>query len=95
MKNIPKKTQVQKGSVAMKKPDKAHGESSSAHKITVGADEFCPNCMEWQAYDEVTGKCVVCGRIIKRIGERRKIIDEYDLKDFTHESDEPQEIGEF
>jgi hypothetical protein len=95
MKDKPTKAHEKKGSVAMKKPDKKTGESSSEHKITVGADEFCPNCMEWRAYDEITGKCVVCGRVIKRIGERRKITDEYDLKDFAHENDEPQETGEF
>ena len=95
MKSKPKKTQEKKGIVILEKPDKKSGESSFGHKITVGADEFCPNCMEWRAYDETTGKCVVCGRIIKRIGERRKITDEYDLKDFAHENDEPQETEEF
>jgi hypothetical protein len=51
--------------------------------------------MEWRAYDEMTGKCKVCGCIIKKIGETRKITDEYDLKDFSNEHDEPQETGEF
>jgi hypothetical protein len=95
MKDKPKKTQEKKGIGAMEKLNKKSGECSSGQKIMVGADEFCPNCMEWRAYDEITGKCVVCGRIIKRIGERRKITDEYDLKDFAHENDESQETGEF
>jgi len=61
----------------------------------VGEDEFCPTCMEWRSFDELTGKCKVCGRIIKKTGEKRKITDEYDLKDFSNEHDEPQETGEF
>jgi hypothetical protein len=64
-------------------------------KIMVGEDEFCPSCMEWRAYDEVTGKCKVCGRIIKKIGYARKITDEFDLKDFGNDHDEPQETEEF
>jgi hypothetical protein len=64
-------------------------------KVTVGEDEFCPTCMEWRAYDEITGKCKVCGRIIKRIGDARKITDEYDLKDFGNDHDELQETEEF
>lgn len=68
---------------------------ATVQKITVGVDEFCPNCMEWRAYDELTGRCSVCGRVIKKIGERKKITDEYDLKDFANEHDEPQETGEF
>jgi len=51
--------------------------------------------MEWRSYDETTGKCKVCGRLIKKIGETKKITDEYDLKDFSNEHDEPQETGEF
>ena len=95
MKNSSKKTQANKDTVALEKPDKTRRESSSTNKITVGADEFCPTCMEWRTYDEVTEKCVVCGCRIKRISERRKITDEYDLRDFAHESDEPPETGEF
>ena len=68
---------------------------TTVQKVMVGEDEFCPTCMEWRAYDEITGKCKVCGRIIKKIGEARKITDEYDLKDFSNEHDEPQETGEF
>jgi len=67
----------------------------SVEKVMVGKDEFCPTCMEWRPYDETTGKCKVCRRIIKKIGETRKITDEYDLKDFSNEHDEPQETGEF
>jgi hypothetical protein len=67
----------------------------SVQKVMVGEDEFCPTCMEWRSYDEATGKCKVCGRLIKKIGETRKITDEYDLKDFSNEHDEPQETGEF
>lgn len=67
----------------------------SIKKVMVGEDEFCPTCMEWRSFDELTGKCKVCGRIIKKIGEKRKITDEYDLKDFSNEHDEPQETSEF
>jgi ribosomal protein L32 len=68
----------------------------SASKITVGEDEFCPTCMEWRAYDEVTGKCKVCGRQIKKVGSRsRAITDEYDLKDFTVEHDDQQDTNEY
>jgi hypothetical protein len=67
----------------------------AVQKIMVGEDEFCPTCMEWRAYDEVTGKCKVCGRIIKKIGYARKITDEFDLKDFGNDHDEPQETEEF
>jgi hypothetical protein len=64
-------------------------------KVTVGEDEFCPTCMEWRAFDETTGKCVVCGRHIKKGGARSKVInEEYDLKDFANEHDEQQETGD-
>lgn len=64
-------------------------------KVMVGADEFCPTCMEWRAYDDVTGKCMVCGCRIKKAGARsRTITEEYDLKDFTNENDEQQDTGE-
>lgn len=69
--------------------------TEKVEKVIVGEDEFCPTCMEWRTFDEVTGKCSVCGRVIKKVGERRKITDEYDLKDFAGEHDEPQETGEF
>ena len=67
---------------------------TTVQKVMVGEDEFCPTCMEWRPYDETTGKCKVCGRLIKKIGETRKITDEYDLKDFTIEHDEQQDTGE-
>jgi len=67
----------------------------AVQKIMVGEDEFCPTCMEWRAYDEVTGKCKVCGRIIKKMGYARKITDEFDLKDFRNDHDEPQETEDF
>jgi len=64
-------------------------------KVTVGEDEFCPTCMEWRQFDELTGKCKVCGRHIKKVGPRsRTITEEYDLKDFTVEHDEQQDPNE-
>jgi len=68
--------------------------NTTVQKVIVGEDEFCPTCMEWRAFDEISGKCKVCGRIIKKIGDTRKITDEYDLKDFTIEHDEQQDTGE-
>lgn len=94
MKSRAKKTHMKKPKTQKKKPKKERT-ASKAQKIIVGVDEFCPTCMEWRSYDEFTGRCLVCGRIIKKIGETRKIIDEYDLKDFANEHDEPQETGEF
>lgn len=94
MKSKAKKTLKNMQMVKGKKPEKG-SMAVKMQKITVGVDEFCPNCMEWRPYDEVTGRCSVCGRIIKKIGETRKITDEYDLKDFANEHDEPQETGEF
>lgn len=94
MKPKGKKTLKNKQVVHRKTPKKG-GMTVKVQKITVGVDEFCPNCMEWRPYDELTGRCSVCGRIIKKIGEARKITDEYDLKDFSNEHDEPQETGEF
>jgi len=67
----------------------------TVQKVMVGEDEFCPTCMEWRAYDELTGKCIVCGCFIKKIGDKTKITDEYDLKDFTNDHDEPHETEEF
>lgn len=72
-----------------------HFIQKKVEKVIVGEDEFCPTCMEWRPFDEITGKCRICGRVIKKLGERRKITDEYDLKDFAGEHDEPQETGEF
>jgi len=69
--------------------------SRSVRKIMVGEDEFCPTCMEWRAFDEATGKCLVCGCLIKKVGGVRKISDEYDLKDFTNDHDEPPDTDEF
>ncbi len=94
MKNKTKKILKKKPKNRGKKPEKGEV-TTTMQKITVGVDEFCPNCMEWRAYDELTGRCSVCCRVIKKIGERRKITDEYDLKDFANEHDEPQETGEF
>jgi hypothetical protein len=69
--------------------------SASSQKVMVGEDEFCPTCMEWRSFDELTGRCKVCGHIIKKKGEARKITDEFDLKDFSNEHEEPSESGEF
>jgi hypothetical protein len=64
-------------------------------KVTVGEDEFCPTCMEWRSYDE-HGRCVVCGHVIKKMsGERKKITDEFDLKDFADDHEEQQDTNEF
>ncbi|MBN1861244.1 MAG: hypothetical protein JW840_07270 [Candidatus Thermoplasmatota archaeon] len=88
-----------KGKTTKKTPKKSSKinaqHTEKAEKVIVGEDEFCPTCMEWRTFDEITGKCTVCGRVIKKVGERRKITDEYDLKDFVGEHDEPQESGEF
>jgi hypothetical protein len=86
------KKKTLKKSAPVKKTKKS---STTVQKVMVGEDEFCPTCMEWRSFDELTGKCKVCGRIIKKTGERRKITDEYDLKDFSNEHDEPQETNEF
>ncbi len=85
-----KKRSVKSSSSKTKKEN-----TMSVQKVLVGEDEFCPTCMEWRPFDEITGKCKVCGRIIKKIGETRKITDEFDLKDFSNEHDEPAESGEF
>jgi len=81
------------------KPTITKGKKSkvtSDKKVIVGEDEFCPTCMEWRAYDEVTGKCKVCGRQIKKTGARSRPTDEeYDLKDFTVEHDEQQDQGDY
>jgi hypothetical protein len=87
-----------KKKIIKKKLVKKPGEKKqvkSLRKVTVGEDEFCPTCMEWRPYDELTGKCTVCGHIIKKPKESRKITEEYDLKDFTIEHDEQQDTGEF
>ena len=89
------KTEVKKKSITSSKSKIKKKIHAPIQKVIVGEDEFCPTCMEWRAFDEVSGKCSVCGRIIKRVGEKKKITDEYDLKDFSNEHDEPQETGEF
>jgi hypothetical protein len=69
-------------------------DNKPVRKMTVGEDEFCSTCMEWRAFDELTGKCCVCGHIIKKINRMRTVTDEYDLKDFTIEHDEQQDTNE-
>ena len=69
---------------------------STGKKVIVGEDEFCPTCMEWRGYDEATGKCMVCGSLIKKTSIRSRIItEEYDLKDFSDEQDESQDTVEY
>jgi hypothetical protein len=88
------KTAVKKRVIKSTKKSVKKDTRTSVQKVMVGEDEFCPTCMEWRAFDEISGKCKVCGRIIKKIGHTRKITDEYDLKDFTIEHDEQQDTGE-
>jgi hypothetical protein len=92
LKKKPLKNKTIKKKRVKKSRKKAH--VNPLKRITVGEDEFCPTCMEWRPYDELTGKCTVCGRIIKKPKEPRKTTEEYDLKDFTIEHDEQQETGE-
>ena len=89
------KTSVKKKPIISTKKMVKKNMNTTVQKVIVGEDEFCPTCMEWRAYDEISGKCKVCGRIIKKIGDTRKITDEYDLKDFSNEHDEPADSGEF
>jgi len=89
------KTAVKKRVIKSTKKSAKKDNHTTVQKVMVGEDEFCPTCMEWRAFDEISGKCKVCGRIIKKIGDTRKITDEYDLKDFTNDHDEPQETEEF
>ena len=89
------KPTIKKKPIISKKEIVKKNMNTTVQKVIVGEDEFCPTCMEWRAFDEISGKCKVCGRIIKKIGGTRKITDEYDLKDFSNEHDEPQETGEF
>ena len=88
------KTIIKKRPIISKKKKEKKGIYTTGQKVIVGEDEFCPTCMEWRAFDEISGKCKVCGRIIKKVGDARKITDEYDLKDFTIEHDEQQETPE-
>lgn len=55
-------------------------------KITVGNDEFCSNCMEWQEYDD-EGKCKVCGRYIKKTKNKSETAkyDDYGIDSDTFE----------
>jgi hypothetical protein len=89
------KTIVKKRSIKSTKKRVKKDIHTTVQKVIVGEDEFCPTCMEWRAYDEGTGKCIVCGREIKKAGARsRTITEEYDLKDFTNEHDEQQDTEE-
>ena len=88
------KPTIKKKPIISKKEIVKKNMNTTVQKVIVGEDEFCPTCMEWRAFDEISGKCKVCGRIIKKIGDTRKITDEYDLKDFTIEHDEQQETPE-
>jgi hypothetical protein len=88
------KTTIKKRPIKSTKKREKKDIHTTVQKVMVGEDEFCPTCMEWRAYDEISGKCKVCGRIIKKIGDTRKITDEYDLKDFTIEHDDQQDTGE-
>jgi hypothetical protein len=86
---------IKKSPVTKKKKELKKPLETSGTKVVVGEDEFCPTCMEWRAYDEATGKCVVCGRLIRKTAKRSgPITEEYDLKDFTVEHDESQDTGE-
>ncbi len=79
-----------------KKKSKKKLQKKIKSKVVVGEDEFCPKCMEWRAYDETTGKCKVCGRQIKKVDSRSRVVsEEYDLKDFTVEHDEQQDNNEY
>jgi hypothetical protein len=89
------KTGLKKAVVKSSKSKVSKKICKTTQKVMVGEDEFCPTCMEWRPYDEITGKCKICGCLIKKIGETRKITDEYDLKDFSNEHDEPQDTSEF
>ena len=93
-----KKKVVETNKVRPKKKQKTLVKTTmkpTEQKVKVGEDEFCPTCMEWRAFDEATGKCVVCGRHIRKAGRRSPTItEEYDLKDFTIEHDEQPENPE-
>ena len=88
------KPTIKKKPIISKKEIVKKNMNTTVQKVIVGEDEICHKCMEWRAFDEISGKCKVCGRIIKKIGDTRKITDEYDLKDFTIEHDEQQDTGE-
>jgi hypothetical protein len=88
------KTTVKKRVIKSTKKIEKKESPGTVQKVMVGEDEFCPTCMEWRAFDEISGRCKVCGRIIKKIGDIRKITDEFDLKDFTIEHDDQQDTGE-
>jgi len=62
-----------------------------ASKIAVGADEFCPKCMEWREFDD-EGRCRVCGKAIRKGSKNEtSVSEEYDLTDFSSESGEEQQ----
>ncbi len=67
-----KKTIVKKALVKSSKSKVSKKVGPTVQKVMVGEDEFCPTCMEWRSFDELTGKCKVCGRIIKKTGEKQK-----------------------
>jgi len=85
-------TTIKKRSIKSRKKKEKKDIHPTVKKVLVGQDEFCPVCMEWRAYDEVTGKCTVCGCQIKKTGTHfHTVVEEYDLKDFTIEHDEQQD----
>jgi hypothetical protein len=57
--------------------------------VSVGKDEFCLSCMEWQECDE-NGRCTVCGKFIKKKGPGPQKIDyeTYRIEDAAYEVDE-------
>ncbi|MEM0467496.1 MAG: hypothetical protein QXL17_05890 [Candidatus Thermoplasmatota archaeon] len=61
-------------------------------KVTVGNDEFCPNCMDWKEYDD-EGRCKVCKKLIKKKQQTNKY-EEYKIEDSTFESDEESNSSE-
>ena len=66
------------------------------HKITVGLDDFCSNCMEWREYDE-EGKCKKCGKLIKKeqVSTGKDSYSEYETEDPTYENDEQIESDDY
>jgi len=89
------KSILKKSSIKSPKIKDKEKTPKTVRKVLIGEDEFCPTCMEWRPYNETTGNCKICGCLIKKIGGTRKITNEYDLKDFTNDHDEPQETEEF
>ena len=63
-------------------------------KLAVGADDFCPRCMDWREFDE-GGHCKVCGCHIQKRSQASKSSVEYDLSDFqSSEHEEEPTSGE-